>query len=107
MFDVKAAAGPHGTSLCVDGKRAGRFVRQVAAWGQQEGGVLHSLGLGYVLAGDWQLNFGLHWSSFPQRVRQYTTLAVGRIYQKPRSAGCHSEPVRAFRNHSCVLTCEQ
>ena len=26
MFDVKAATGPHGTSLCTDGKQAGGFV---------------------------------------------------------------------------------
>lgn len=95
MFDVKAATGPHGTSLCTDGKWAGGFVRPVAAWGQQEGGVLHSPGLGYVLAGDWQLNFGLHWSSSPQRVRQYTTLAVERIYQKHRKCRL------PFRTSSC------
>ena len=38
MFDVEAATGPHGTSLCTDGKQAGGFVRLVATWGQQEGG---------------------------------------------------------------------
>lgn len=100
MFDVEAATGPHGTSLCTDGKQAGGFVRLVATWGQQEGGVLHSPGLGYVLAGDWQLKFKLHWPSSPQRVRQCTTLAVGKIYQKPgkcrlpfRTSSCFQKPL--------------